>query len=299
MNKKNLFKLYKYCVNFYCHKYHKDIYLTDEEWIDIFSSKKQYNKFLHNIKKKDIFVSSTNYVDDCFFLSINYDINRFKRILKLLQKKDILYEFDIVEYIIDLPVTFLTNQCDMNENDLLKLVKSNEQHLYIYEQVRIILNKYDYNAAYFYYGKFIKAYIDYLQNFKLCDRIINELYHKFFTLRIDYKQYKLYNDILACTFNDLFIKMLNDNIVSTNTLISFAENLNMFFSIKVNNQCVNKIYNHIYNHYINKALTPYNIYFTLVSMSKLYELLDFTKEQKKVLNDFIIKVKAQHLLAQL
>lgn len=313
MNKKNLFKLYKYCINFYCHLYHKDIYLTDNEWLKVFSSKKYYNQLSKKLEKKDIFLSSTDYVDDCFFLSINYSVNRFKRILKLLQDNNIFHEFNIATRIIQFPVSLSFNKTiatadfnvPINEKELLQSIK-NDNTEYLYTMARIILKQHDYHLAYFYYGRFLKAYIQYMQNVPVPYTAINTAYSNLFSLKLNYKRYELDNDILSKIFNDLFIQILTDKfaisrlISSTNTIITnFAENLNIYFVRDINQQCINNIYNYIYKNYIMQPLTPYNMFFTMSSMTKLYNLLNFNDEQKKVLDDFFIKVKSQHLLMRL
>jgi len=318
MNKKNLFKLYKYCINFYCHRYHNDIYLTNNEWLKIFSSKKYYNQLQKKIQKKDIFLSSTNYVDDCFFLSINYDINRFKQILKLLQDNNIFYEFNITECIIQFPVSLSFNKfivaaadCKMsiNEKELLQLIKNNNNiynQEYIYNQAKVILDYHDYYTAYFYYGKFLKAYVQYMQNIRAPYKSINRAYNQFFSLQNNYKQYKLDNDMLSYLFNNLFIDVLANNTIPTTIMLSltrliinFAENLNIYFAININKQCITNIYNYIYKNYITQPLTPYNMYFTMSSINKLNELLNFNKEQKKNIKNFINEVQAKYLLMQL
>lgn len=311
MNKNNLFKLYKYCINFYCHEYHKDIYLTDNEWLKVFSSKKYYSQLRKKLKTKDIFLSSIDYIDDCFFLSINYNVNRFKRILKLLQDNNIFYEFNIATCIIQLPFSLLLNKTTasadsnvpINEKELLQLIKDNSTE-YLYNMARIILAQNDYHIVYnFYYGKFLKAYIQYMQNVPATYTAINMAYRDLFSLKLNYKQYKLDNDMLSKVFNDLFIQILSDKFAMSrfmpSIMTNFAENLNIYFARNINQQCINNIYNYIHKNYIMQPLTPYNIYFTMTGLSKLYKLLNFNDEQKKVLNDFFIKVKAQYLLLQL
>ena len=314
MNKKNLFKLYKYCINFYCHKYHKDIYLADNEWLKVFSSKKYYNQLSKKLEKKDIFLSSTDYVDDCFFLSINYSVNRFKRILKLLQDNNIFHEFNIATRIIQFPVSLSFNKTTatanfnvlINEKELLQSIK-NDNTEYLYNMARIVLKQHDYHLAYFYYGRFLKAYIQYMQNVPATYAAINIAYSDLFSLKLNYKQYKLDNDILSKTFNDLFMQILSDKfpmskfiLPSISTIITnFAENLNIYFVRDINQQCINNIYNYIHKNYIIQPLTPYSMFFTMSSMTKLYDLLNFNNEQKKILDDFLIKVKSNLLLMKL
>ena len=302
MNKQNLLKLYKYCVNYYCHKNHKDIYLTNDEWLNIFTNKRQYIKFLNIIKHKDILQSSNQYVDDCFFLSINYNVNKFKQILNLLKKNHIFYNFNIIEHMIDLPIFLSLSSISISENDLLQAINNNIKDEYIFQQALSILDKYFFYSPNFYYGKFLIAYLDYIIYFLSSNQYIpvyhiKELYNQFFLLNKFKSKSKTDIEMMKKLFNDIFVIILTNNTYfGSSILVDFIENLNIYMALNLNQQCINNIYSILKKEFIAKPLNTYIMYFTITNMEKAYQLINFNQYQKQDLINFINIVKAKYLL---
>ena len=286
----------KEVIQYYYHQYHSNIYLTDNQWINVFSNDKQYINFFNTIKNIDFFNDIDDFdfdfsfgfedkevkpdiVNNCFIISINYDIKRYKKIINELRSKDIYYNFNVIDQFNIYDFTKTLMKKEPNNNYLKFLKKCN----------RIVKFKI-YSS--------LQAYILKYQLFFLNKHNINFLSDLYV---INNNSYKLNNKLILTTLNKMYLYYIQRNQIDPHMLSYFIQNCEKINNIyNFNYKIINNIFDFIYNNFILRSKDRnYHLYYSLITIKKAYELLNFSSEQKKILEDFIQKAKAQFFLFSL
>lgn len=291
-----VFKLVNYCVQYYLHNNYPQIYFTDKQWIDYLNSKIDINFPRVKVSTTQIFFNKESIISHGLLVSLNFDIYRFKQILKSVNKGlDIEFAISRTLYVFLLEL-MLYNYIP-NDNDYIPVNKINM--LIINKQVLNaclyhLSQLYDKRNHRFKYEYFcqqapIKIFIIELLRHNINikhDKYISGMYIAENKLKAD----RQINSLLW----DLYNLALNSNYISDDllyNLVKLDKQLNVHYTDYIDN-----IYHYLESYVFNN--NNY-LFIDIKTLEYLYYYFNFSPTQKKHIQYFLDKVNSLILLNDL
>jgi len=288
-----VFKLVNYCVQYYLHNNYSQIYFTDKQWIDYLNEDNNINFPRVKVSTTQISFNKESIISHGLLISLNFNIYRFKRILKSINKGlDIEFAISRTLYVF-LPELMLYNYIP-NDNDYMPINKINtliihrqilNACLYHLSQLYDMHNhqfKYEYFCQRFPIKKFIIELLKHNINIKY-DKYISGIY-------ITKNKSKTDRQINSLLWN-LYNLALNSNYVSDDLLYNLVyldKQLNVHYTDYIDN-----IYYYLELHVFNN--NNY-LFIDIKTLKYLYDYFNFSPVQKKYIQYFLDKVNSLILL---
>lgn len=294
---KEIFKLTNYCVQYYLYNNYPKIYLTDNQWVDYLNNKININFFPPiKVSTCHIMMTRDNILSQLLLVSINYNIYRFKHILKSFNKGiDIVFSTNRLLYL-NLIQLMLYNY-KINENDYQPVNKINT----------LIINEKTLNSCLYHlsslYNHEIKCFDRRMleQQVPLSKFIISLLQHN---INIGYSEYNsgMYirdnNSIVNRKINSLLWTLYNRGLASNNidnnllyNLVQLDSKLLLHYTDYIDN---------IYNYLKIKTFQRKDIlYIDQRILEYLYKYFNFSLQQKEHIKYFLDKINSLLLLNDL
>ena len=293
MTKKEIFKLTNYCVQYYLHNNYPSFYLTDTEWI-------QYLNKASHICLPDIYVGTmkvfsgrTMTINQLLLVSINFNLHRFKKIIKQVQVPIIInFSLNSVLYTDLIALMLLDyepsesdkvniNKINFNiiDNSILKQCLYHLSALYDYKD-----NKFDYNFFDMDYSvkKFIIALLEYYSNYDYYH--VNDYIDFAISTKISHLLFIIFN-------NALRVNNITDDLICS--YFQLCKKLNIY-----DNKYLNNIFSFFKKYYLNNKIDTEIILMSGI-IHNYYDYFNFSAEQKQKLEFFFEKIKATQLLNNL
>lgn len=293
LTKKEIFKLANYCVQYYLHNNYPSFYLTDTEWI-------QYLNKASHICLPDIYVNMikvfsvrTNVINQMLLVSINFNLHKFKKIIKQVQVPIIIkFSLNTVLYIDLIKLMLLSykpsesdkvniNKINFNiiDNSILNQCLYHLSSLYDYKN-----SKFNYNFFNMDYSvkKFIMALLEYYTNYNYYH--VNDYINFATSTKISHLLFIIFN-------NALRVNNITDDLICS--YFQLCKKLNIYDSKYLNN-----IFSFFKKHYLYNKIDTGIILMSGI-IHNYYNYFNFSAEQKQELEFFFKKIKANQLLNNL
>ena len=291
-----VFKLVNYCVQYYLHNNYPQIYFADKQWIDYLNGKIDINFPRVKVSTTQTFFNKESIISHGLLISLNFNIYRFKRILKSVNKGlDIEFAISRTLYVF-LPELMLYDYIP-NDNDYIPVNKINM--LIINKQVLNaclyhLSQLYDRSNHRFKYEYFcqqtpIKIFI-----IELLKHNINIGYNKYISGMYIAKNKSAIDRQINSLLWDLYNLALNSNYVSDDllyTLVQLDKQLKIHYTDYINN-----IYYYLESYVFNN--NNY-LFIDIKTLEYLYYYFNFSPTQKKHIQYFLDKVNSLILLNDL
>lgn len=288
-----VFKLVNYCVQYYLHNNYPQIYFADKQWIDYLNSNIDINFPQVKVGTTQIFINKEFMISQWLLISLNFDIYKFKRILKSVNKGlDIDFSINRTLYIF-LPKLMLYDYIP-NNNDYIPVDKINT--LIIHRQV---LNACLYHLSQLYDKHNHRFKYEYfcqqapIKNFivELLRHNINIKYDKYISgMYIAKNKSNIDRHINSLLWN-LYNLALNSNYINDNllyTLVQLDKQLNVHYTDYIDN-----IYHYLESYVFNN---DNYLFIDIKTLEYLYYYFNFSPTQKEQIQYFLDKVNSLILL---
>ena len=297
---KTIFKLTNYCVQFYLHKNYPEIYLTDTQWIDYLVNK--------NYKFPDIKVSTNRIIinndfilNQLLLMSLNYNIYRFKYILKHINifipihfsLNKLLY-IDLIKFML---YTYRISEDDKIPIDKINMVLIHNQSLnaclyHLIKHYDLLYNKFNYDIfnQQFHLNKFIIVLLKHYININYTHYCTNV----YITNNSSHEKKRI-NELILTLFN----KALENNNINDDLLFSYIDLHDKIKQQKILTPYVKHIYAYLEKKYLYTNVINNEIILIYKFIQQLRDRLNFSEEQKFNINYFLNRVDSHLLLSNL